>query len=327
MISIAKGTQAFSSASQASSLKPEAGSDLSADEAAKLLGSDNADIGEYLNKIANPNYIGNRRVQGTGNNQLGKDDFLKLMLAQMKHQDPTTPLKSHEMAAQMAQFSSLEQLSNINKGIESLAGGQNSGGTYDSLQFIGKVASGDSAKIVRGSVDEKHEFNFNLLNDAAEVKFQIKDAEGNVVKTLEVRDLKGGKNKITWNGITEDGLNARTGEYYFTVDAKNSSGQKVHAETKFEGKISGVRFSPSGPILLVGQQTIRLRDVQQIVDPSLVDDQKSAEAKTLDLKQGAKAQENKNMIGGSVQTQAPKGNIEDVPMARGLINKLEKVTK
>lgn len=339
MIDFKKTTQAYSGSPNSAGLRAENQNTLSADEAAKLLG-ENGDMGEYLNKLTNPNYVKPSRIRGTGKNELGKDDFLKLMLAQMKNQDPTNPLKSHEMAAQMAQFTSVEQLTNINQAIEKLGHNQNSGGTYDSLAFIGKVASGDSSKLFRQNGDTTHDFHFNLAKDAMNIKIQVKDAAGEVVKTLEVKDLKEGKNSVTWNGQTEDGLQARAGEYYFSVEARSNNGAKIHAETKFDGRISGVKFSPQGPILLIGNQSVALRDVQQIVDPSVLEKnnsdkntsgknqpdsaqgQKTSGEKTLDLKKNDNIQQNKNMA-----AQPPKGNIEDVPMSRGLINKLAKVTR
>lgn len=335
MIDIKKGTQAFSAAPQTKPTSLDTSSNISADKLKEVLG-DNANIGELLNKVADPNFVAKPRVKGVGRSDLGKDDFLKLMLAQMKNQDPTSPLKSHEMAAQMAQFTSVEQLMNINSGIQGMqkagASGSTSSNHNDALGFIGKVASGDSSKLYHQSSDDNHAFNFNLLKEATNAKIQIKDAGGDVIRTLEVSDLKKGANSIKWNGQTEDGLKAREGEYYFTVEARASNGAKVHAQTQFEGQISGVKFTPQGPLLLMGDQSISVRDVQKIIDPRFLaqsvgrsSDQKKASVNKLDLKDNDKIQQNGRVA--SVQAQAPKGNIGDLPMSRGLKNKLDKVLK
>ena len=331
MIDFKKTTQAFSSARQNQVVGNERNQAMSADEAARLLGDD-GNVGDYLNKITNPNHVKAPRVKGHGRNELNKDDFLKLMLAQMKHQDPTNPLKSHEMAAQMAQFTSVEQLTNINQGIEAMAtqkGGHGGGGSYDALGFIGKVASGDSSKIYRVDGDKGHEFGFELMGDALDVNIQVKDAAGNLVKTLELKNLKKGRNSVNWNGVTEDGLQARAGDYYFTVDARTMDGKKIHAQTQFEGRINGVKFSPQGPILLIGERAVRMQDIRQLVDPTINPNlgqtskgQNPAGISAQDLKQGSNRPENV-----PIRKQAATGNIGSIPMDRGLMNKLDKVTK
>ncbi len=79
------------------------------------------DLGETLNKIADPNYIDpSKKMRTVGGNKLGKDALMNLLITQMKNQDPTNPLKSHEMAAQLATFTSLEKLTNIDQGIQNL---------------------------------------------------------------------------------------------------------------------------------------------------------------------------------------------------------------
>src|SRR5690606_35195937 len=103
------------------------------------------DVGEFLNKIADPNWVDpQKRFRATGNDKLDKEAFMKLMLAQMKNQDPTNPMKSHEMAAQLAQFSSVEQLSNINTTLTAMQAGQKPTESFQALNFIGKAVAGDS---------------------------------------------------------------------------------------------------------------------------------------------------------------------------------------
>jgi flagellar basal-body rod modification protein FlgD len=63
----------------------------------------------------------------------------------MKNQDPTNPLKSHEMAAQLANFSSLEQMQNMNSTLTELKNGQKPSENYQALNLIGKAVAGDSS--------------------------------------------------------------------------------------------------------------------------------------------------------------------------------------
>jgi flagellar basal-body rod modification protein FlgD len=232
----------------------------------KMLGEDN--VGDLLNKAVDPNWIDpSKKVRTVGSDKMGKDAFMKLMLAQMKNQDPTNPLKSHEMAAQLAQFSSLEQMQNMNTTLEDIKAGQKPAETYQALNFIGKAVSGDSAKVSRMKGDTNHEFIFNLPEDAKEVNIQVKNELGEVVRKFSIKDQKKGENSFTWNGKDERDLNANVGEYTFSIEAKSSIGAKINVKTDFDGVITGVNYTPEGPVLLVGNQTVKLKDVKKIVDP------------------------------------------------------------
>jgi flagellar basal-body rod modification protein FlgD len=335
-------------------IKSDSASQKGAAEFKKAFGEQ--DMGQVLNKVADPNWIDpTKKARGTGNAELGKDAFMKMMLAQMKNQDPTNPTPSHEMAAQLAQFSSLEQLSNINTSIEGLKAATAPQGNYQALAFIGKKVSGDGASCTRIKGDTKHEFSFDLMGDAIKAKITVKDAAGNVVRTLQAANLKKGQNTIEWNGLQEDGTPARAGDYKFAIEANASSGQKVYAKTGFEGRITGMNFGADGPILMVGKKQVRMSEVKKIEEAPLED----VGATAIPLKAGAlsaqpgeaqlaMARAAQGMARGSstlvpttsvpVKPEAdipqaedvdPKsfGNIADIPMAQGMVNKLAKEMK
>jgi flagellar basal-body rod modification protein FlgD len=91
-------------------------------------------------------------VYGTSSNELGKDDFLKILIAQLTNQDPTEPMEDREFIAQMAQFSTLEQMTNLSAQFERLGGLLQSGQAVSLLGKIVDIFVGDS--IVTGEVDE-----------------------------------------------------------------------------------------------------------------------------------------------------------------------------
>jgi flagellar basal-body rod modification protein FlgD len=245
----------------------------------KKLGADN--VGDLLNKVSDPNWVDpSKKMRTVGNDKLDKDAFFKLMLAQMKNQDPTNPLKSHEMAAQLASFSSLEQMQNMNTTLTDLKNGQKPTEQFQVLNLLGKAVAGDSAKIVRAKGDKSHEFVFTLPAVAKEAEIRVKNADGELVKSYKLNNLKQGENRLPWNGQNETGTTVPEGEYQFFIDAKNEQGQKMAIKTEFEGQISGVNYTPEGPVLLIGNQSIRLRDVKKIVDPSLL--QPSAKGNEID---------------------------------------------
>ena len=221
-------------------------------------------LDQILNKISDPNYMAKkRRVVGHGNADLDKDAFFKLMLTQMKQQDPTNPLKSHEMAAQLAQFSSVEQLTNINETLKGMQGKEDNN-KFDVLNLIGKIVSGDSAFIDRKKGDKDHNIEFHLPEKADMVKIKIKDDKGQLVKQYELKDLKKGKNQVLWNGMHgDDKRDAKVGQYTVSIDAQGH-GKKLKADTKFHGPVEGVKFTEKGPALVVNGKTLNLKDIREI---------------------------------------------------------------
>lgn len=307
---------------------------MSAQDSEKVLGGQ--DMGELLNKVADPNWVDPAKTRKVGNNQLDKDAFMKLMLTQMKHQDPTNPMQSHEMAAQLAQFTSLEQLNNINATLEGMKSAQQPAANYQALNFIGKKVAGDSSKIVRVAGDKHHDFNFTLGGDASQVTLKVKDADGEVVRTIKMNNLRKGDNSIAWNGLLEDGSAARPGEYKIAAEAIASNGQKVFLKSEFDGKITGMNFTAQGPVLLVGNQTVRLQDVKKIYEPS--PEEKAVEQAPISPLEasGAGAM---GPNGASIKKQAPREDVpaasDDAPvnsltkniaMSRGMMDQLAKET-
>ncbi|MDA8239508.1 MAG: hypothetical protein M0Z67_03945 [Nitrospiraceae bacterium] len=107
------------------------------------------------------NTIGTNQTTGTGQTSgtsqtsgisqtLGKEDFLKLFTEQLKYQDPLNPLDSTQFTAQLAQFSSLEQLVNVNTGLQQMTQAQNTMNGAVSAALIGrhvKTAAGDAGAV------------------------------------------------------------------------------------------------------------------------------------------------------------------------------------
>lgn len=300
------------------------------EEQKKALGADN--IGSVLNKVSDPNYVDpSKKMRGTGTNAMDKDAFFKLMMAQLKNQDPTSPLKNHEMAAQLAQFSSLEQLSNVNTTLKEMKAGNKPIEEFQALNLIGKKVSGDSSRVAHADIDKSHDFIFKLPQDAKTTEIKLLNAKGDTVREFKFNELKTGENKVSWNGEMEDGRKAPAGDYTFQTEATNAAGQKIQVKTDFDGVISGMSFSNEGPILQIGKQTIRLRDVRQFSDPSLaMNDQKANDVTELDLKRGtSKVNDSiKQETKTAAQKKAMAGSTEDVLADVGMSSELlSKLTK
>lgn len=313
---------------------------LSVGDQQKAFGDGNANVGDVLNKLADPNYVDPaKKMRTVGNDKLDKDAFFKLMIAQMKNQDPTNPLKSHEMAAQLANFSGLEQMQNMNATLSEMKNGMKPQENYQALNLIGKAVAGDSSKVTRNMNDKDHDFKFNLPMDATDVNVKVYNAEGEVVRAYDMKGLKKGENKISWNGQNDKGQNQNPGDYRFAIEAKQGE-KKIAVKTDFDGIITGINYTPEGPVLMVGNQSIKMRDVRKITDPSLMsNDQKVTDVTAQDLKKDAPTEETKkeaskesaNKAAPSVaaNTAAPmKSNIMDnVGLSREMMAKLTKEMK
>jgi len=327
MINIKNSTQTWSTAQQDPSWKSDNVQNVSAEEYKKAFGE--KDVGEVLNKLADPNWVDPAKTRRVGNNQLDKDAFLKLLLTQLKYQDPTNPMESHEMAAQLAQFSSLESLANIDKGIGELQKAAAPKNDFAALNLIGKAVSGDSSKISRTDENEQHDVQYDLLGDAQKVIVKVLDANNQPVRELTFSDVKKGKAEFNWNGLDEEGKAARPGQYRLQIDAVGSNGLKVGATTQFEGRISGVNFTPTGPLLLIGNQSIRLSDVKKIVDPAMLGGQAVQRPTEIPNQPNAKAAGAPGPAmaandGASGDPGAATGNMESVGMSRGMLNAMKK---
>jgi flagellar basal-body rod modification protein FlgD len=300
------------------------------DQEKKMMGGQSLET--LLNKAADPNYVDeSKKVRGTGSAELNKDAFFKLMLAQLKNQDPTNPLKNHEMAAQLAQFSTLEQMSNMNQTLTKMENKNSDPQNFQALNLIGKTVQGDSSRVTRSQFDKEHEFNFNAPQELSEATIKVFNNKGEMMKEFKMNNVNQGANKVSWNGMNEAGEKAPAGDYLFQIEAKNKQGQKVAVKTEFEGTISGLSFSAEGPVLQVGQQSIKMRDVRQITDPSVKNnDQKVNDLTSMDLKKPSEAQHNlvKKDANTSANAQAkPQGASDvmtDVAMSRETMNDLMK---
>jgi flagellar basal-body rod modification protein FlgD len=200
---------------------------------------------------------------------LGKDAFLKLLTVQLQNQDPMSPMENTELVAQLAQFSSLEQLENIAASLQdnldlNLLLTQVLNNTA-AAGLIGKevVASGNTAALTE---DGTADLTFDLADDAAAITVSVMDETGAVIKTLKVEDLKAGRNVLTWDGTNEAGREVTDGTYTFKVEAVDANGNAVTATTLVLGEVLGVRYEDGQAMLLIGETEVGIGDVIEIAD-------------------------------------------------------------
>ena len=197
---------------------------------------------------------------------LGKEDFLHLLITQLQNQDPLSPTDHTEFTAQLAQFSSLEQLSNVNDNLEQLQNFQASTNNSQAVSLLGKeiTAKGNFLQLSDG---EPVGCDFSLGRDAATVVVNIYDRTGEFVKAFESEDLPSGRHTLVWDGTDRNGNPAKGGNYTFEILAADANDKNVNVTAFFTGTVDTVTFENNTPFLISGGQKIALGDVIQVAAP------------------------------------------------------------
>lgn len=198
-----------------------------------------------------------------GSNALGKDEFLKLLVAQLANQDPTKPQDSSQFVAQLAQFSALEQQQNTVSRLDTLLLGQATANQTQATSFIGKdVAYRGNSVHVDGQSGAGA--IATLTDNAAKVTVNILAADGSKVKTLELGAKSAGDVSIAWDGRNDNGVFAGAGDYTVQPVASDANGNTVPITLNNSGTVTGVAFQGGLPVLKVGGSLIKMSDVTSI---------------------------------------------------------------
>ncbi|MDR8394250.1 hypothetical protein NC796_24085 [Aliifodinibius sp. S!AR15-10] len=206
------------------------------------------------------------QAQSNDKKKLGQEQFLQLLVAQMRNQDPINPMDGKEFASQLAQFNSVEQLVNVNDGLKSLQKSQEmmQMGMTNSMaaSLTGKEVRALSSK-VHLAPGEEADINYKLNSSAEQVDIVIKDGSGTEVRRASLEGVGSGENSWTWDG--KNGSGARMPDGNYTVEIQASSGDsRVKALTFTEGIAKKVRFGSNGVMLTVNNVEVPIGDVEAV---------------------------------------------------------------
>jgi len=198
----------------------------------------------------------------SGQQPLGKEDFLKLLVAQLSAQDPLNPMDSREFTAQLAQFSALEQMTNVNSSLEDLLQAQQAMGNSSMISLIGKMVDvpGNAVNYTQGTSTN---LTYSLGAEAASTKIAIYDSSGNLVKTLSGPGAEGG-NLVTWNGLDDQGNAAASGLYTFKILATDADGKEVSATSFATGLVTDVLFEQGKAFAVVNGDKIPAEQITRV---------------------------------------------------------------
>jgi flagellar basal-body rod modification protein FlgD len=197
---------------------------------------------------------------------LGKDDFLKLLVTQLQNQDPLSPMDSTQFISQLAQFSSLEQLTNVNDNLKIVQLFDQSINNSQAVTFVGKTikASGSMFELESG---KSHEIQYQLGEDAAKVYVSIYDETGATVRKIEMDQMSAGSHSVVWNGADENGNAVPEGTYSFSVQAKNKDGEAMTTAAYIEETVTGIAYHDGGTYLQANGIEIPYSAIMEVAEP------------------------------------------------------------
>jgi flagellar basal-body rod modification protein FlgD len=191
---------------------------------------------------------------------MGEQDFLLLLVTQLRQQDPMKPMDNTEFVAQLAQFSSLEQLSGMSKGMDTLATKLDAMGSYGALNLLGKEVLANSTTI---SWDGTNPVTAGFSADQAvsNCNVTIYDASGKTVRTMKLGDVTAGAKTFSWDGKGDDGAVLNAGSYKFDASGTGADGKVWTTNGYIGGTVGGVTYENGSPRLYVGGNLVPMSDV------------------------------------------------------------------
>jgi flagellar basal-body rod modification protein FlgD len=172
---------------------------------------------------------------------LGKDAFLKLLVAQMQNQDPLEPQSNEQFIQQLAQLTQVEELMDMNKGFESIFMALNSMNNSSMTQLLGTqvVAYGNQFHYSgEGDIDIHYQANV----ETSACKMIVKDEGGSVVWAGPVENLESGEGSFSWSGEDFDGNPLEEGNYTFSLEGTTSDGTPVEINEIMVGVVDGMSY-------------------------------------------------------------------------------------
>jgi flagellar basal-body rod modification protein FlgD len=176
---------------------------------------------------------------------LNANDYMTLFLAQLQNQDPTNPMQSYELASQLAQFTTVQELSQANTYLNNIQQSSSDINNAQITSLLGKdiVAQTSQIGVSSGSSTELD----YTLPDAATVTITIKDSNGDTVNTLNVGSQSAGNYSVPWTGKDSSGNTVSDGTYTCTVTATSSAGASSTVQTTVSGEVYACNLNSSPP--------------------------------------------------------------------------------
>jgi len=193
-----------------------------------------------------------------------QNQFLTLLIAQLKNQDPTNPMDNSQLTTQLAQINTLAGIENLNTTMSSISGQINTNQSVQNTLLIGHGVMVPGDAILVGE-EVTTPFGFETDTTASSVTATIKDSNGNVVAQLDLGAMNAGTHTFQWDGTLTDDSAAPAGKYSVSIDASNDTGA-IHTTSLTYAMVYGVNPTANGAVLNLGAYgTATLDQIKQIL--------------------------------------------------------------
>jgi len=202
-------------------------------------------------------------VKTASNEAMGKDDFLKLLIAQLAAQDPLDPMGAQDFSAQLAQFSGLEQMTNVNTNLEIIQKLETTAQNTSALNLIGKTVE-SYGNTFKHTANTSETLSYSLASDAESVRIDIFDITGTQVDMIKFGNQTQGKNKVSWDGLDKHGKLHPEGTYSYMVKADNRAGTPIEVDTFSSGLVSEVVFGEDQAYAIVNGKELPISTIKRV---------------------------------------------------------------
>jgi flagellar basal-body rod modification protein FlgD len=211
-----------------------------------------------IERINGPQTNYTQEMNDKSNGDITYDDFMNLLVTQLRYQDPMNPMDNNEFINQTTNFTQLEELTKMSSSMEkienSLVSKNNSESLLSASSFLGKEVTYSSKNIEMK--DEGTILRFNLSSTPSNTKIQIFDSLNNLVGEYTPENVSKGENILEWDGTLDDGTKLPNGIYSYLVQSTNSMGDGVQSWTFDKGVVQGVTQLDGKLLFQIGNQQV-----------------------------------------------------------------------
>ncbi|WP_422667257.1 flagellar hook assembly protein FlgD [Buchnera aphidicola] len=223
------------------------------------------DNNQYM-AISGKNTILNKKYEKNNTNTINlQKNFLTLLMAQIKNQDPIDPMKNTELTSQLAQINTVGQMEKLNHTVEQLVIQNQKNKSIQASSLIGHRVLTPSSNLIH-SKNNSTPFGIELLHDAEFVNIEIKDKKNKIVFDKNIKNMKSGMYHFLWNGKNLNQEDVDTGKYHITVKAKNQN-KNITTHTFVQSLVKSIIVSQisKNPIVNLGLSgTTLLSNIREI---------------------------------------------------------------
>lgn len=220
-----------------------------------------------INNTAASDVLSQYQIQSKAagaSDELGKNEFMELMIAQMKNQNPLEPQDNGDFIAQLAQFSSLEEMQGLSGSVQDVVGQFRSTQALQASAMVGRTVMVPSQTGILGG-SGKFEGSIEVPASTSSLRVDIMNSSGELVRQLDLGSVQGGQKAFSWDGKDSSGNDMPEGTYVIKANASYPGGTE-QLGTMISANVDSVSLGTSGGVTLnlAGMGSVALSDVRQI---------------------------------------------------------------